>query len=167
MKVAKVFLASVVAGLLVLAGSALAVSAYEGQVPAQIKLVATCTGNTLVATVLDSQGNKISGVDVAFSFVQKGDSADSLSPSSDTTNTNGKATVGLALADVAGTRVVQAQTTDAGAQNTLTLNCTHGLPPTTTDASSTGYGLPLALLFGMAVLVLGGAFTWRFARIRA
>jgi hypothetical protein len=166
-KVARVFLASVVAGLMVLAGSALAVSGYEGQVPAQVLLDGTCRGTTLVATVLDAQGNKISGVQVAFSFVQKGDSADSLAPSSDTTNAQGKASVGLSLADVPGTRVLKAKAVDSAAEGSLTLNCTHGLPPTTADGSTTGFGLPLVLLFGIAALVLVGAFSWRVVRTRA
>ncbi len=167
MKGAKVLLASAVACMM-LAGSALAVFGYEGQVPAQIVLTGTCRGNQVIATVRDSNGAPVSDVQVDFSFVQKGDDGDSLSPSSDMTNTAGKATAGLALVDVPGTRVIQALIGGSSAEGGLTLSCTHGLPPTTADSpAATDSSLPLIVLLAAAALVLGGALTWRTVRVRA
>lgn len=167
MKGAKVLLASVVAGMMLLAGSALAAFGYEGQVPAQVLLNGTCDGTTMTATVLDAQGASISDIEVSFSFVQKGDNGDSLAPASDTTNTQGKAKVGLSLVHVPGVRIVQAQAVNTDAQGSLTLNCKFGLPPTTADAAATGSSLPLALLFVAAALALAGAFGWRVVRARS
>ena len=167
MKVAKVLLASAVAGLM-LAGSSLAVLGYEGQVPAQVTLQGTCRGDQVTATVLDSNGVGVSNVQVTFSFVQKGDAADDLSPASTMTDSSGQAAASLSLADVPGTRIIQATAGDSAAQGSLTLACKHGLPNTSADSPvSTDYSLPLMLLLAVAALGLGGTVVWRVARVRS
>lgn len=153
------------AAMTILVFVAAPVLGYQGQVPAQITLEGACNANQVSAIVTDAQGERVSNVVVEFSFVSKANAADAIAPPEATTDSQGRATIALTLANVPGTRVIQAELAGVGEVTaTITLQCRAGLPPTTAlpdDAATTSLpliGLAIALAAGA---LLGAAFVAR------
>ncbi len=162
MRTRKLSIVSIAGAFALLLANVFAVAAYEGQVPAQIILEGVCRGDTLVALVKDSTGAPVTDQEVVFSFVQKADDADSITPTSATTDENGRAVVGLHLADVPGTRNIKAEAGDLEA--TLTIECRAGLPPTSTapdEAVGTPLGTQIALILAIAGVISVAGLTLR------
>lgn len=146
----------VVASIATLVMSA-SVLGYAGTVDGQLTLRAEgeCESPvTLVANVVDAEGQPRAGVSVTFVVVSAPDAADGVAPSEVMTNADGEARAEAQLSNKPGERVYRASAEGladaAGA--TVSISCAgEGLPRT--DAAPASPPTPLPVLFG----VFGGA----------
>ena len=140
---------------------------YSGQVEAIVGVAAqgtiTCGEPfTMTATVLDADGAPVADASVAWSFVTKQSSSDTIDTTPTVTNAQGVATTTVTLGAVGGERQIRATTTvgDSGASGEVSASgvvdqSCGGLPRTSTLSPETPQGgVPLAAVL---VLVLGFA----------
>ena len=154
------WIAGLAAAALVLATAATAF-AYEGQVDASITVgprgSVTCDAPvTLVATLLDGEGQPMADESVAWSFVQSPSSSDQIDRTPTVTNAEGIATTTITLAPVSGTREIRATSGDVRASAIISPAC-GGLPSTSTAPASSPDGAPPAGLVLLVVLGVAGA----------
>jgi hypothetical protein len=157
-------------------GSAGVVSAYAGQVAGSVEITVgdvTCKQPiSVTATVLDQEGRVIAGQEVAWAFTATPSSADTIIPSSSTTNVNGVATTTVTLACVPGNRHLRATadqvsgTAVFGLTEGQVLGVT-GLPNTTTarpSVTSESGSMPVLLAATallLALVLVGGGLKLR------
>lgn len=145
------------------------VFAYAGEVAGAVSVappsgtLACGTPLTVSATVLDAASSPIDGQPVDWTFTSSV-TGDTINTTPTTTNASGVATTTVTLACVVGDRIVTA-TADAISANAVLGITSAGLPRTSTVPDGSPFGnLPIATLFALlAMLVGGGIILRRFA----
>ena len=146
-----------------LVGAATA-AGYAGEVAGSVEItVGSIKCNqpiTVTATVLDNNGKVISGQSVVWAFTSTPSTADTISPSSSTTDINGVATTVVTLACIPGNRQLRATADQVNGMAVLGLVV--GLPNTTTAPPSVPPepGL-LPVLLAILVVLVGAGVTAR------
>jgi hypothetical protein len=158
-------------------GGVATVAAYSGQVAASVEItVGSIKCNepiTVTATVLDQNGNAISGQLVVWALTSSPSTADTISPTSSITNANGVATTTVKLACIPGNRHLRATADEVS--GTAVFGLTEGQVkgvtglPNTTTAPPNGApeaGTTPVLLAILVVLVAGGLTLRRLLPVR-
>lgn len=139
---------------------------YAGEVAGAVSVappsgVLTCgVPLTVSATVLDASSNPIADQPVDWTFTSSV-TGDVINATPTTTNASGVATTTVTLACVAGNRTVTA-TADAITANAVLGITSAGLPRTSTVQDGSPFGtLPMATLFALLAVLVGGGIILR------